>query len=78
MGKETAIDWLVKELKYHEYLGVFCTPDCWGKEKEIMEGIVEKAKQMEKEQIIDAFNNEPECDGDGDKYYKQVFEDYYR
>ena len=28
---------------------------------------------MEKEQIMDAFNGEPHCDGDGDRYYNETF-----
>jgi len=73
MKKETAIDWILTELSKNNL------SNCSVMERiEKEESIWRKAKQMEKEQIINAFNNEPECDGDGDKYYKQVFEDYYR
>jgi hypothetical protein len=80
--KKTAIEWLVEKLKEQEYLGVFCTPDAWGREEEIMKGIVEQGKEMEKQQIIDA------CDvgfddgcgfiedikyKDGEQYYKETF-----
>jgi hypothetical protein len=56
MEKQTAVEWLVKQLKEQEYLGVFCTPDCWGREEEIMKGIVQQAKEMEKQQIINCYN----------------------
>lgn len=73
MKKKTAIDWILTELSKNNL------SNCSVMERiEKEESIWRKAKQMEKEQIINAFNNEPECDGDGDKYYKQVFEDYYR
>jgi hypothetical protein len=55
--KKTAIEWLVEKLKEQEYLGVFCTPDAWGREEEIMKGIVEQGKEMEKQQIKDAYNH---------------------
>jgi hypothetical protein len=35
--------------------------------------LFEQAKEMEKEQIMDAFNGEPHCDGDGDRYYNETF-----
>jgi hypothetical protein len=66
MEKQTAVEYLFEQL--------------WEipKDKFTWCSILEKAKEMEKQQIIDAFNNEPECDGDGDKYYKQIFENYYK
>lgn len=56
MKKQTAIDWLVQELKSNEYLGTFCTADAWPKEEEIMRGIINQAKEMEKEQHSETFN----------------------
>ena len=32
---------------------------------------------MEKENIIDAFNNEPDCEGDGDRYYTENYTENY-
>jgi predicted secreted protein len=81
--KQTAIEWLVEKLKEQEYLGVFCTPDAWGREEEIMKGIVEQAKEMEKQQIKEAFeegkdieyeyhiNDEPRIGAE--EYYKETF-----
>jgi hypothetical protein len=66
MEKQTAVEYLFEQLWENP------------KDKFTWYSILEKAKEMEKQQIIDAFNNEPECDGDGDKYYKQIFENYYK
>lgn len=56
--KQTAVEWLVQQLKEQEYLGVFCTPNAWSSEEEIMKGIVDKAKEMEKEQTNNAIKSE--------------------
>jgi hypothetical protein len=57
--KQTAVEWLVEELtRQNMFMHLFA--------KEI-----EKAKEMEKEQIIDAYNN-----GDNrsaELYYKETF-----
>jgi hypothetical protein len=75
--KQTAIEWLVEKLKEQEYLGVFCTPDAWGREEEIMKGIVEQAKEMEKEQIIESFKHGKLpplfTNLDAEQYYKEKF-----
>jgi hypothetical protein len=33
--------------------------------------------RIEKEQIVDAFNNEPDCEGDGDRYYTENYTESY-
>jgi hypothetical protein len=77
--KKTAIEWLVEKLKEQEYLGVFCTPDAWGREEEIMKGIVEQAKEMEKQDIIDAVSKGWDNHENGkvrwigEQYYKEKF-----
>jgi hypothetical protein len=55
--KQTAIEWLVEKLKEQEYLGVFCTPDAWGREEEIMKGIVEQANKMFEQQTKEAWQH---------------------
>jgi len=55
-NKQTAIEWLVQQLKNEEYLGVFCTPEYWPQEEQKMIAIIEKAKAMERQQIMDAVN----------------------
>ena len=56
--KQTAVEWLMEE--YINGLSINLQ-------------IMKKALEMEKEQIIDAFNGEPHCDGDGDRYYNENF-----
>ena len=63
--KQTAVEWLENEFKEaHKMFGGIDTN--WIKR-------FEQAKEMEKEQIMDAFNGEPHCDGDGDRYYNETF-----
>jgi hypothetical protein len=54
--KQTAIEFLIQELKKEEYLGTFCTAECFAEEEKKMRLIIQQALQMEKEQIMDAFN----------------------
>ena len=57
--KQTAVEWLVEQMKLDELFNA--------------DYFIDQAKEMEKEQIIDAFNGEPHCDGDGDRYYNENF-----
>lgn len=66
-NKQTAIDWLVKQVKLGDKSF-----------DEFFRGEIEQAKQMEKEQIIDAYsygfwrgNNED--DFEPDEYYKNPY-----
>ena len=58
---KTAVEWLFEKL--------------WNtdRDKFTWYAILKQAKEMEKEQIMDAFNGEPHCDGDGDRYYNETF-----
>ena len=67
---KTAVEWIAKEL-YEKF------------EFQISDGIlyneiIEKAKEMEKEQIVDAYNEgviSVDCrGGNSEKYYNQTFE----
>jgi len=49
--KQTAVEWLIQELKKAEYLGTFCTADVFPEEEQKMLLICEQAKEMEKEQM---------------------------
>jgi hypothetical protein len=57
--KQTAVEWLVEQMKLDELFNA--------------DYFIDQAKEMEKEQIIYAFNGEPHCDGDGDRYYNETF-----
>tara|TARA_R110000822_G_scaffold177538_1_gene317516 strand:+ start:485 stop:700 length:216 start_codon:yes stop_codon:yes gene_type:complete len=68
--KQTAVEWLVIQLHTH-----------WENEDVNFEKLIEQAKQMEKEQIIDAFvecwkANMPDgfdCKLDAEQYYNETF-----
>jgi len=68
MEKQTAVDWLVEKLKEN---GV----NFWQEEIEM----IEEAKEMEKEQIRDAFNAgiNDECIG-GNKSPEQYYNETYK
>jgi len=55
-NKQTAVDWLIEQLKKAEYLGTFCTADAIAEEKQKMLLICQQAKEMEKEQILDSYD----------------------
>jgi hypothetical protein len=71
MKKQTAVEWLVKQLKERGYAGEF-PPHL----------LFEMAKVMEKEQIVDAFvecwkENMPdgyECKQSAEYYYNETYE----
>ena len=77
MKKVTSVEWLVEELRKYEFLGTFCTPEELENKKKHVESIVEQAKEMEKEQIINAYQ-QAEMDNckiwlHGDLYYNKTF-----
>lgn len=69
MAKQTAVQWLQEQLN----------PDMKTMQGNIIQDLLEQAKQMEKEQIIDAF-----CSGawyenqDIDKYAEEYYNETYK
>jgi hypothetical protein len=62
--KQTAIEWLVEELPILKI--------------QLLEKVVAKAKEMEKEQILNAFENGEVCtlfknEGASEQYYNETF-----
>ena len=67
--KQTAVEWLVEELNK---MIDFIPMDEWDKIRDI----VQQAYEMEKEQIIDAFDTgcrKGDWIFDGEKYYEETF-----
>ena len=62
-NKQTAVEWLVKELNQKID---FIPMDKW----DMIRDIVEQAKAMEKEQIVRAFGYE---EIDGEQYYNETY-----
>jgi hypothetical protein len=56
MKKETAVDWLVEELNKETGITSFVA-DCDDEYKSTILSIIQQAKEMEKQQIIDAWEN---------------------
>jgi hypothetical protein len=63
--KQTAVEWLVERLeKHHTNIDIKNTI------------AFQQAKEMEKEQIIDAYYYDPNCDNikdDGEQYYTETY-----
>lgn len=79
-NKQTAIQWLIEELKREEYLGTFCTPEYWPEEERKMRSIIEQAKEIEKEQIMEAYDSglfDGTMDIVKDRMYKKYYNETY-
>jgi hypothetical protein len=72
MAQQTAVEWLADEISYNLFM--------WPNDTDWMSGLLEKAKQMEKEQIINAHNHgftEGTCFGATTFYKYMTGEQYY-
>ena len=68
MKQQTAVEWLVEQMIYQMDIRIENTT--------IGCELFEQAKTMEKEQIIDAYYYDPNCDeikDDGETYYNETF-----
>lgn len=63
--KQTAVEWLIIQMHTH-----------WTNEDVTFQTLLEQAKEMEKEQIITAYDKgefNQGCNGDAEQYYKETF-----
>ena len=63
--KQTAVEWLLIQIHKH-----------WNSEGLSFEKILEQAKEMEKEQIVNAYDEgeyDCGCNGDSEQYYNKTF-----
>jgi hypothetical protein len=67
MAQQTAVDWLQGEIEYNLFMYPANTD--W------LPILVDKAKEMEKEQIIDAYKSDryPCSDADAEEYYNRTY-----
>jgi len=72
----TAVEWLVDYLTNIKELP-FIRQDLNINEQNILKDIIDQAKEMEKEQIIDAWNNRAQFDGVLTYTDNRTAEDYY-
>jgi hypothetical protein len=73
--KQTAVEWLVGRFHYEGFIGTYCSEEQIKSKRQIMIEIIEQAKEMEKEQIKDAWLNSL-TKGDynsADEYYNQTY-----
>ena len=66
--KQTAVEWLIQNIVEDQTIKAKSMSD-WIK-------IFEQSKEMEKEQIIDAYDKgefNQGCNGDAEQYYKETF-----
>jgi hypothetical protein len=65
---QTAVEWLIEELQKADWIP---------KDSLIMEYVVNQAKEMEKQQIIDAYN-EGGCNWDSELEAEQYYNDTFK
>ena len=75
-NKQTAVEWLIEELNKSTSLTSF-VPECDEDYKREILGIIQQAKEMEKEQIMDAWDNGNDNEIRGGKYRRIIREKYY-
>jgi len=72
---KTAVEWLIARFHYEGFIGTFCSEEQIKAKRDVMIEIIQQAKEMEKEQIKDAWLNSL-TKGDfnsADEYYNQTF-----
>lgn len=75
--QQTTIEFLIDELKNNEFLGTFCTPDCFAEKQAEMKSIIDKAKEMEKQQAFDFWQGGIKCTEEGGKSFEQYYNQTY-
>jgi len=51
----TAIEWLIGRFHFEGFIGTYCDEEQIKSKRQLMIEIIEQAKEMEKQQIVDAF-----------------------
>ena len=52
--KQTAVDWLIGRFNYEGFIGTYCDEEQIKSKRQLMIEIIDEAKEMEKQQIVDA------------------------
>jgi hypothetical protein len=68
--KKTAVEWLIGRFHYEGFIGTYCSEEQIKSKRQIMIEIIEQAKEMEKDQIVEAF-------GDGAMDTLKLGKEYY-
>ena len=69
--KKTAVEWLIARFHYEGFIGTYCSEEQIKSKRQIMIEIIEQAKEMEKEQIIDAYESLEHRHGKN--YYNETY-----
>jgi DNA gyrase/topoisomerase IV subunit B len=74
--EKTAVEWLIGRFHYEGFIGTYCSEEQIKSKRQLMIEIIDQAKEMEKQQIIDFaiwFNYT------NTEYlsYEQIIEQYY-
>ena len=75
MKKQTAVEWLIGRFHYEGFIGTFCSEELIKSKREIMIEIIDQAKEMEKEQIMDAIDYCRDKYIDSENYYNETYGD---
>ncbi len=70
--KQTAVEWLIARFHYEGFIGTYCSEEQIKSKREMMIEIIDQAKQMEKDQMLDIYINHNQYN---DNFLG--FEDYY-
>jgi hypothetical protein len=82
MKQQTAVEWLIARFHYEGFIGTFCSEEQIKAKRDVMIEIINQAKEMEKEQIIKAFEigydngacvQEGNAIYHGSNYYNETF-----
>jgi hypothetical protein len=55
--KKTAVEWLIGRFHYEGFIGTYCSEEQIKSKRQIMIEIIEQAKEMERDQIVEAFGD---------------------
>jgi hypothetical protein len=70
--KKTAVEWLIGRFHYEGFIGTYCSEEQIKSKRQIMIEIIEQAKEMEKEQMIELWNIAVTCES-FEQYYNETF-----
>ena len=75
--KQTAVEWLFEQISTSKYF-YNLMEDINSRSTVAQSNIFEQAKEMEKEQIINAYRGMPTYNKSGEQYYNETFKQQYK
>ncbi len=71
--KQTAVEWLIGRFHYEGFIGTYCSEEQIKSKRQLMIEIINQAKEMEKQQIIDAYQTSHISMMTAEQYYNETF-----